>query len=85
MRIGTRDDARLVLASLSTVVLAATAVAAAASVVKSESWPVPSRLPGYSVLRVIDGDTKETEQISRVRYTGMDTPKSSTRRNPSST
>lgn len=40
----------------------------------SLTWQVPPHLPEYQVLRVIDGDTIEVEQLGKVRYIGMDTP-----------
>jgi len=35
----------------------------AASFLKSENWPVPAGLEEYAVLRVIDGDTIEVENL----------------------
>ncbi len=68
---GRREGVLLMLLSL--LMLASTALAAPIPL-KSESWPVPSGLPDYAVLRVIDGDTIEVEGLGTVRYIGVDTP-----------
>lgn len=41
---------------------------------QSESWIVPSGLPEYRVIRVIDGDTIVVRGLGKVRYIGIDTP-----------
>ena len=41
---------------------------------RSESWPIPQKLPQYQVTRIIDGDTIEVANLGKVRYIGVNTP-----------
>lgn len=41
---------------------------------QSESWTVPSGLPEYQVIRIMDGDTIMVRGLGKIRYIGIDAP-----------